>query len=278
MAIITFKSNDIKETGQTLSMAAIATQLSIEHNYKTLLVSTSFKDKTLENCFWELNKLNMPAIEGQKQVGVESGIEGLVKVLISNRTSPEIVRNYSKIVLRDRLDVLLAPSTEEYKDYAEIAASYTEILQIARRYYDIILVDLSGKLPEEEANNIVNMSDIVVVNLTQRLKNIDDFIELREQNDFYKRKNIMLLVGRYDSFSKYNIKNMTRYLKERKMINAIPYNTLFFEACSEGKIVDFFLKIKNVTDETDRNYTFLQEVSKAGNDILYKMQELQMKI
>ena len=38
MAIITFKSNEIKETAQTLSIAAVATQLAIKHNYKVLIV------------------------------------------------------------------------------------------------------------------------------------------------------------------------------------------------------------------------------------------------
>ena len=56
MAIITFKSNEIKETGQTLSVAAVASQMAIEHNYKVLLVSTNFNDKTLEECFWEVNR------------------------------------------------------------------------------------------------------------------------------------------------------------------------------------------------------------------------------
>lgn len=280
MAIITFKSNERKETGQTLSLAAVATQLAIEHNYKVLVVSTSFQEQILENCFWELDRLNNPAVGGMFQksaVGIESGIEGLIKVLVSNRTSPEIVRNYSKIVLRDRLDVLLAPKTTDYKDYANISASYAEILQLANRFYDLILVDLSNRLPEQDAENIVQMSDIVVMNLTQRLRSIDDFAELRDNNEFYKKKNIMLLIGRYDTFSKYNIKNITRYLKEKGGIKAIPYNTLFFEACSEGKIVDFFLRLKNVTDETDRNYVFLREVSKTANDIIYKLQELQMK-
>lgn len=281
MAIITFKSNEIKETGQTLSMAAVATQLAIEHNYKVLIVSTSFKEQTLENCFWDLDRLNTPTVGGmvaKPTVGIASGIEGLIKVLVSNRTSPEIVKNYSKIVLRDRLDVLLSPSSTEYKDYAAITPSYPEILQLANRYYDIILVDLSNRMPEQDSENILQMSDVIVMNLTQRLKSIDDFVELREKNEFYKKKNVMLLIGRYDTFSKYNIKNITRYLKEKQSVKAVPYNTLFFEACSEGKIVDFFLKIKNVTDENDRNFIFLKETSKIGNDIIYKLQELQMKI
>ena len=56
MAIVTFKSNELKETGQTLSIAAVATQMAIEHNRKILVVSTNFKDQTLENCFWEVGK------------------------------------------------------------------------------------------------------------------------------------------------------------------------------------------------------------------------------
>lgn len=278
MAIITFKSNERKETGQTLSLVAIATQMAVEHSYKILIVSTNFKDQTLENCFWELDRLNKPIITNQKvSIGVDSGVEGLIKVLASNKTSNDIVRNYSKTILRDRLDVLLSPNTEDYNEYSQICKEYPEILRIADRYYDLIFVDLCGRMEERVEEDIINVSDIIVVNLTQRLKTINDFIELKESNDFYKRKNIMLLMGRYDAHSKYNIKNVTRYMKERNQILAIPYNTLYFEACSEGKAIDFFLKLKNI-DENDRNYLFLNETNRVDDAIIYKLQELQMKI
>ena len=127
------------------------------------------------------------------------------------------------------------------------------------------------------AENIIQISDVVVINLTQRLQAIDNFIEAREQDDFYKRNNIMLMIGRYDKHSKYNKKNITRYLKERKPVAVIPYNTLYFEACSEGKIIDFFLNMKKV-DETDRNYIFAEEANNMESDIIFKLQELQMKL
>ena len=47
MAIISFYSGDKKETGQTLSMAAVATHMSIEHNYRILMVDATFDDDTL---------------------------------------------------------------------------------------------------------------------------------------------------------------------------------------------------------------------------------------
>ena len=279
MAIVTFCSNEIKETGQTLSLSAVATYMAIEHNYKMLVISTDFNDLSLENCFWEYDKIRTNgAIKSDQNIGIESGIEGLIKALNSNRTSNEIIRNYSRIVLRDRLDVLLTPATKLYQEYAEIAGNYVDILQIAKRYYDLIFVDLSKKMPRKDAAAILKLSDIVVINMTQRLKTINDFMTLRQANDFYQRKNVMLLLGKYDKNSKYNIKNVTRYLKEKKMVSAVPYNTLFLEACSEGQIIDFILRAKNVTDESDANSIFIKEVKAVDENIIFKLQELQMKI
>ena len=278
MAIITFRSNELKETGQTLSMVAVATQMAIEHSYKVLIVSTNFKDQTLENCFWELNKLNNANNVSEKaKVGVDSGVEGLIKVLVSNRTSTEIIKNYSRTVLKDRLDILLSPVTQDYKEYTQICENYQEILKMANRYYDLVFVDLTNRMNEEQAQNIINVSDVIIFNITQRLKNINDFMELKETDEFYKKKNVMLLLGRYDAHSKYNVKNVTRYMKEKKQILAIPYNTLYFEACSEGKVIDYFLRLKNI-DENDRNHIFVSEITRANTSILYKLQELQMKI
>ncbi len=280
MAIITFCSNETKETGQTLSLAAIASYMAIEHNYKILIVSTNFNDLSLENCFWEYSKIRPTGAmnNNTSNIGLQSGIEGLLKVLNSNKTSTEIVKNYSRIVLRDRLDVLLSPVTKSYQEYTELTPYYTNILQMANRYYDLVFVDLCKKMPPKDVSEILKISDIVMMNLTQRLKTVNDFIELREQNDFYQRKNVMLAIGRYDKFSKYNNKNITRYLREKKLLSVIPYNTLFFEACSEGTVIDFLLKVKNITDETDRNYTFVKEVKAIDNAIIFKLQELQMKI
>ena len=279
MAIITFKSNDLKETGQTLSLVALATQKAKDHSYKILILSTNVKYQTKENCIWELDRLNKPIIARTKNAsaGVDSGVEGLVKVLASNKTSIDIVKNYSKTILRDRLDILLSPYTKEYNEYTQICSEYPEILRIADRYYDLIFVDLSNRMHLKEAQDIINISDILMINLTQRLKSINDFVELSEKDEFYRRRNVMLVLGRYDAHSKYNVKNIIRYMKEKKGILVIPYNTLYFEACSEGKVIDFFLRLKNI-DETDRNYLFLSEVNRANEAIIYKLQELQMKI
>lgn len=279
MSIITFKSNEQKETGQTLSLVATATQMAIEHNYKILIISTSFRDKTLESCFWELDKEKKPIFSSNRMttVGIDSGTEGLIRGLVSSKTNPAMVKDYSKTVLRDRLDVLVSPNAETYQDYEKIASNYPEIIKTANRYYDMIFVDLNRRMDRNQAKSILDISDVIIVNMTQRLRNIDEIMALRKEDDFYKQRNVMLLIGRYDSHSKYNVKNVTRYMKEKKNVLAIPYNTLYFEACSEGKAVDFFLRLKRL-DATDRNSIFLKGANEVVEAIISKLQELQAKL
>lgn len=272
-----------KKHGQTFSVASLASYIGIEHNYKTLLVSTNFKDTSLENCFYDPTKTNQiveKLTQGERkggEVGIESGVEGLVKIINSNKTSPEIVTSYTKIILKNRLDVLPGPRTQIYAEYENIIEYYPDILKTANRCYDLVLVDIYKRMDENQAKRILELADVVVVNMTQRLQTIEKMIELRQNDEFYKQNKIMLSIGRYDSFSKYTAKNIVRAMKEKKAISVTPYNTLLFEACSEGRIVDFFLQIRNIQDQTDRNVEFREQVKKNAENIFAKLQELQMR-
>ena len=88
----------------------------------------------------------------------------------------------------------------------------------------------------------------------------------------------LILVGRYDKFSKYNVKNISRFLEERNQILTIPYNTLYFEAASEAGVPDLFLRFKKISDSDDRNALFASEVKRAAENIIYRLQELQARL
>ncbi|MFR0822497.1 MAG: hypothetical protein ACLU84_00270 [Clostridia bacterium] len=280
MSIIAFWSNEAKETGQSMSMVALSTYMAIEHNYKILNVSTNFNDTTVEDAYWDIEKtenLVKSLTANNEKVVFESGIEGLIKIINSNKTSTTIVSNYTRIVFKDRLDVLLSPKTEDYEEYQEICKFYPDIIQVANHNYDLIFVDLSKKMPKEEANKILELADVIVINITQKMKALNHLMTLREENAFFKKNNILVNVGRYDKFSKYNIKNISRYLREKKSVLAVPYNTLFFESCAEGKVADFFVRLRRVEPD-DRNAIFIQEVGRMAKTLIYKLQELQMKM
>ena len=73
------------------------------------------------------------------------------------------------------------------------------------------------------------------------------------------------------------MKNISRYLKIKRGVTNIPYNTLYFEVCSEGRVAEFFWKMRKL-DEDDRNYIFMKDVSDMSKELIYKLQELQMRI
>lgn len=279
MAIISFWSNIKRETGQTLSSVAIATSMAIDHNYKILEVATGFQDKVIENCFWEPDKVSTAGlIPGMQQSTFNSGVEGLVKIVQSNRTSSNIVADYARVVFRDRLDILPAPVTDNIEDYNRTTEYYAQLLNVANRDYNLVFVDIDKGMSEESKKAILQQSDVIVLTLKQGLDCLKEIVELRKNTSFFENNNIILLAGKYDKFSRYNVTNMSRELKEKRKMTAVPYNTLFFEASSEGTVADFFIKYRTITDQTDRNYIFMQETKRACDEILFKLQELQIRV
>lgn len=279
MPIISFWSNNRKETGQTISTIAISTMMAIEHNYKILLISTGFEDRTVNYSFWKEN--GSKNINVQKMLGLnttnmntEAGIEGLSRTVQSNRIRPGLIQDYARVVLKDRLDILPSPETSNKLEYEQIAACYPGVLEMAKSDYNMTFVDLSKRMPIEIQKDVLQKSDVIIVNTNQGLNDVQALFQLRKQNDVFKQEQIMFLLGRYDKFSKYNVKNIMRYLRERQEILTVPYNTLFFEATTEGEVIDYLLKYRTLKDKTDRNAIFIEETIKACNNILYKIQEL----
>ena len=118
----------------------------------------------------------------------------------------------------------------------------------------------------------------MVVNLSQRLKSINKFAEVKVVTKGMQDKKRLVLVGRYDKYSKYNFKNITRYLGEKNQVLTVPYNTLFMEASEEARVPDLFLKFRKMTDTEDINGFFISEVRRASENIIYRLQDLQMKL
>ena len=119
MAVITFWSNSMRETAKTSSMAAIATHMAVEHNLKILLLSTIYKDNTLEEFYWnkkEDSLLNEIA-EGKRDIA--SGVDGIVQLTISNKLTPRNITNYAQLVFPDnRLELVIGSQSDDFQNVA----------------------------------------------------------------------------------------------------------------------------------------------------------------
>ena len=218
---------------------------------------------------------------GNKQaMDLESGIEGMAKLVVAKRLVPEMVANYTKIIYKNRLEVVSAPKAREDVDYNKLYGTCREILMIARQHYDIIFVDLNNGLEDDTTKEILKMSNIIILNMEQKPSEIEKIVELKENKELFPQKNTMILVNNYDRKSKYSSKNMSREMGEKKEIMTVPYANLFSEAVQEGTVAEFFLntRIKRLDDVEDRTAFFIRELKRDTDAIVYKMQELQMRI
>lgn len=264
-----------QKLGQTVSMAAVATHLSIEHNYKILMINTKQHDTTLEDAYWDQNKSPVVKIAKDK-TDIGSGMTALMKAIASNKTSPEIITNYTKIIFKNRLELLTDKKIID-EDYAREKKLMKELIKMANKYYDLVFVDLEGNIEDDYIKEILELSNLNILTVTQKLRNINDFIKLKTENSIMQKDNNLIIIGRYDGRTTYNQKNLSRLSKELKDNYVIPYNTQYFEACSEGKVADYFIKFRKIS-ATNVNALFVSSVKKLSEKIVTRLKELQMKI
>jgi len=287
MSIITFWNDTREQSGKTLASVAVATRMAIERNSKILLISTSFGDSTIKDCFWgNADTKNISFLNTKtSNIAVENGMEGLIKLVTSNKLTPNIITDYTRVIFKERLEVMAgfasmrsATLDENLKEFRKIEEYYIDLIRTANQYYDIVIVDLDKMLSTEIREKILQLSNINVYVLSQKLESINRYNELRKANGEYIRNKCIPVIGRYDNRFKYNSKNIARYLGDKKEFHLIPLNLLFMEAAEEANVVDLFLKLKNVKDKTDENYIFMQCILNLTNDIVKKLQEMQMRM
>lgn len=286
MSVITFVNNVNEETGKTMSLVAIATHMAIEYNNRILIISTTNKIDKIKPCYFEdkqVKKIRLGIFgENKSTIEAESGIEGIAKMARANKLTPEIITNFTKVVFKDRLEVILGSETKEQDIGTEhenqIQEEYINLINVAKMYYDKIFVDLDYNLNENIRQRIIDISDLVIVNSSQNYNSIKKLKENKEKIELLNQPKSLFLIGRYDKYSKYNSKNITRFLEEKNQILTIPYNTLYFEATNEAGVPDLFLKFRKLSDSEDRNAIFIEEVKRASENIVYRLQELQARM
>ena len=287
MSIITFWNDSREQSGKTLAAVAVATAMAIERNSKILLISTSVADSTMKNCFWgEGNSKNTKFLNTKvNNIGVETGIEGLLKLATSNKLIPATITDYTKVVFKDRLEVLPGISGSknralegDIEDAKKMQEYYVELIRTANQYYDMVIVDLDKMLTAKIKEDILKISDVNVFVLSQRLESINRYNDLRINNKDLIGNRCIPVIGKYISKYKYNSKNVARYLQQKKELDLIPLNLLYMEAADEACVPDLFLKLRNIKDKTDENYIFMQCILNLTNNILKRLQDLQMRM
>lgn len=274
MSIIGFWSASEKETGQTLAATALATYLGVKHNYRILLVDATFNDDVMERCFWKINPKNDTAKKLNKgKIDISSGAEGLVSAVASNKATPEIITNFTRVVLKSRLDVLCGLKTVIPEDFNKSLMLYKDIVNMANKYYDFVIVDIEKTLKKETTKALLGASHIIVTDFTQNYKQFEEYYTAVSANKkTFSRIKLIPLLTNADEASKYNVKNTSRILKE-KDLNVFPYNPVLKDAASEATFVNFFLRHALSTTGNDKNTELIKALEGIDKTINNKLEE-----
>ena len=277
MAVITFYTEGKEETGNTVSTVSYATYYSIVESYKNLLISTGLNDNTMDTSLWPTRKEKKSGLFGPNiNLLSQSGMEELNRIIQSNKLSPEMLTNYTKVALRDRLELLSGYKGME-EQYREAQKDYIKIIDLAKSAYDNVIIDLDKGLEIQTKKEILDISDVVVALSTQKSESFETLVNsINNESGLLKKKNTIIALGKYDNKTRYNAKNLARnYLKRTETIETIPYNSLLFEAVQEGKIIDLFLDFRKLKIEDDNSF-FMSEMKKLKDAIYYKVREAQI--
>ena len=282
MAVIAFWSGSNKETGQTVSAAAIATYMAIEHNYRILLVDATFNDDTLERCFWTIRKGNTPNLTqklNQGKIDISAGAEGLASAIASNKATPEIITNYTRVVFKNRLDVLCGLKTKSREEYLKTITLYKDLLHTANKYYDLVFVDLEKTLALDTTKDMLEEADIIMYDFTKNLKQADEYLEIVQNNsNLLTKQKLIPLLSNSDENTPYNVKNVTRYIGERKEIPKIPYTSGFVKSISEAGVANYFLQNGMSGKSFNKNSDLVSSVGHACETIVKRLEELKYTV
>jgi len=275
MPVITFWSNNEKNIGQTVSAATAATVMAMEHNYKVLLISADFNNDVIENCFGaqESNKEIVKSLVRKPQISLDSGINGLLKLAESNRVTPDVIHDYTKIVFKNRLEVLYSPMNIQNDNM--LMEKIKNIIVNAGRYYDQVIVDLKKGLKCNEQLEILKMSDVIVYNINQNIKTIEGAFAIDEINSMNHK--LIWNICKYDKNSKYNSKNLSRTILRRQAVYETAYNTLLLDVTQEGNLAELLLRLRTLRED-DENLEFFSKVKELTEGILLKYQETRTRM
>lgn len=241
---------------------AVSSIMGIKHKTTCLLMHSNFSTKKLESCFTLYNDLNTGDIITDSSLGIGS----VIRLLKSNKLTPDAIQNYAKPVLKGRLDILYGMESD-MSENSEALKNLPFIIKKADEIYDVVFIDLTKTTEEEYVKEVLADADIVLTVINQDYIKIEEYFTKYVNIDILKNKNKLLVIADYENKSKYNSSNIKFKYRYKEPIYTVPHNYIFSDACNDGNVLDFLYKNINA-DSKDYNGYFIDKTSNIVEKIV----------
>ena len=262
---IAFWGNVHGQVGSTSNVIAAATMIGIEYSTRILVGQTQWSLSTLESAYSVLSTgLNRTSFF------TDTGIDALERLARSNRLSPEMISDYTVPIINERLDLLMGTSKPTEPLYENMRDVITSIFSYADQCYDAVLLDMHSGNKNSITGALLETSDVIVVNLSQNMTLLERFFSKQDWPSALYNKPYMIVLGQYDPNSKYTAINIARRFDYKEPIYTIPYCTDYKDACNDKRVLEFFIRQRNVTRKHE-NFYFIQEIRRFVHALMTKV-------
>ncbi|MCD1261271.1 hypothetical protein B5M42_020940 [Paenibacillus athensensis] len=230
------------QTGSTSNLIAVSALLGLEYSSRILLLgSAQSQAASLERA---LVKRRDDA--GSDPLYADIGVDALERLIRNNKLLPEMLRDYTIPLLKERFDFL--PGTiKPHKTFAAGAHDFLpQMLLTAKRYYDLILIDAGSGARQPLSQMLLQNADAVVVSLNQNLSVLERFFAQNDWQQWLSGKPLLLVLGQYDRYSVYTTRNIKRRFKLKSPLYQIAHSAGLMDAMQEGRVIDFMFRNQSV--------------------------------
>jgi hypothetical protein len=224
MMIISMVSPHTNNNGNTVSSILLAHGLA-ELKRKVLFTHIKPQSQAFERY------LGLKAFEDKTSTPTQ-----LVKLMREGAIKAEDIGDYCKNVY-DFLDVFTTTATNFS---TQDMSTLLEFLTTSDTPYDYLLFDIDADSNEEEAQKVINKSNIIILNVTSSFLELEAFNAEKERiAKMCKGKKVILLCSAYDSKAA-KLKDITKLLGVNTSLYTIRHNSYVKWACNQGKLTYLF--------------------------------------
>ncbi len=263
MAKIVFWSPEEGVSGCTHTAIAVSSLMGITHKCSALLIDANSNAKKIASSFTMYDDL----VNSNSFNDTNLGMNAIMRLIKSNKLSPDIIQNYSKPVLKGRLDILYSAVANTSTEQRENLLSMPLIAKNADELYDLIYIDLPKTTKDDIAVKVMEQADVIVCVIPQEIERLTNAVKKINEIDALKDKPKIYVLGNYESGSRYNIVNAKFKYKIPEPCYVLPHNYLFADACNDGNVLDFLYRNINA-QANDYNGVFILRVTEIVEEIV----------
>lgn len=266
---IAFWSNVSEACGVSANLAAVSVATVMRYPYSVIAFENRLCCNNLGKAF-----LGRSHTKGNSEVGTNyydgGGMEGLMRKLYRGDYHVGMVDSYVQKIIPDHL--YYVPQSKvlhsEIFDYEFNHCSHM-LLNMFEAFADVCFIDTACH-NNLSTKNILEESDLIVVNLCQKQSVLEDFF-LNYSSLIPKS---IFIVGNYEFNKKLNVKRISAMyeIPEESMV-VLPINENYHNSFSDGSVVEFISR-NHACLKDNPNFIFIQSVKRAAHMIMRKAVEL----